>query len=896
MAKYSGSYERIVLGVSQQVPQDRREGQHFEQINMISDPVRGLVRRQGSVFINDSVAPVINPQNMGANESSKYRSYDFVVGNDRYTLIYRVDPQPEGQNYRSQFCYCWDKERNRFLNVVYTDGGDTNEPGVPGPGPNLPDSLVAKLRTNGAASLTNVGRYLYIAVKGHSPEYTTNDLWGSAQNRSLAVFWIRNGGYSKKFKVTLKVKPVAGGPTVELLGEYTTLSASYPGILDTTDIPFSDPEYQKKINDRTNEYNSQVTQWIGIAAADIDPVNIATKLMESLEDARDAASITPSELTFEMSNSSVGIKGTDYLIEELSVSDSGDETFIRGAANIVSNVDKLTAEHYPGKIVKIQPKREDASDSYYVKALPRVPNPAENGLTEVSWVQAAGTEVKIGSTFVFATVEGDTLYLSGHAEALRLTAGLGEPVPDFDLSSVGDLITSPVPYFLGRKIDFLGNFQDRLIIGSGSTLLFSRPGRYLNFFRQDTLSVLDDDPIEIYPTGSEDDTIRASVMFQKAMILFGDRKQYVLSGSQALTPKNAIMPIVGAHEDAVDAHPVASGNFIFHTKWRNGITSLHQLQGGYVADTPESHEISKQISSYMKGKPLEMLPITTPDTILIRTDKDPTELFVYNYLDTQDATQRVFDSWSKWKWNEQLGYACGMTYDRGDIIVFSFRKRRNADQSQGDDTVHWSIVADKFSLSGEMSDKPYLDSLMKLETVETPSSNTQWHNLNSELSDRYVAFDNTVRERFLGQTWETRQALLDGYPTKVNALWTGIGFDAFVTPTNPYIRDSKAKAIVNGRTVINQFIVSMADTAGVRFEVNPKGGQTVLKGDFNGRQLSRPTAEIGIQPVADEASVPFIVGMENTMFTYTIRSRDWLPLTVVAITWVGQLFSNTRRA
>jgi len=46
MAKVSGSYASVVRGVSEQVPQDRRPGQHFEQVNMISDPVRGLARRQ----------------------------------------------------------------------------------------------------------------------------------------------------------------------------------------------------------------------------------------------------------------------------------------------------------------------------------------------------------------------------------------------------------------------------------------------------------------------------------------------------------------------------------------------------------------------------------------------------------------------------------------------------------------------------------------------------------------------------------------------------------------------------------------------------------------------------------------------------------------------------------
>lgn len=888
MAKYSGSYERVVLGVSQQVPQDRRDGQHFEQINMISDPVRGLVRRKGSEFISEQVVRGSNLQNMGLDEAYKYRNFDFLVGDKRYSLIYRVDKQPNSQNYKTQFCYCWDKENNKFVDVVFNDGGDWN--------PNANDPLLTKLRKNGASSITNVGRYLYIALKNHSPQYTTTNVWGENQNLGTGVVWIRNGGYSKKFKATLKVKRLSDNTVLSIVGEYTTVTASYPGVLDTSDILTTDPDYQKKVNDRTNAYNTAVTQWIGTSSADIQPLNIATKIKEDFESNRDALSIPSSDISFEISNSSIGVSvDTDkYTIEELVTTDSGDETFIRGTANVVSSIDKLTAEHYVGKIVKIKAKRGDDSDAYYMKAEPRVSS--ETGITEVTWVQTAGVVTSIDSCFVFATIENNIMYIAGSASELQSLSGMTDEVPSFESSSAGDLISSPPPYFLGRQIDFLGNFQDRLIIGSGSTLLFSRPGKYLNLFRQDVLSVMDDDPIEIYPTGSEDDTIVASVMFQKSMILFGERKQYTMSGNQALTPKNAIMPIVGAHEDTVDSHPVASGNFIFHTKYRNGISTLHQLQGGYVADTPESYELSKQLSSYFKGKPLEILPITTPDTILIRTNKEPNQLFVYNYLDTQDATQRLFDSWSRWQWDIQLGAMCGITYDRGDIIVFTFRRTWLTNQDPEDDTVHYNIVADKFSMSGDMSDKPYLDSLMKYNNVETPLTNRQWNNNRSEIDNRYVVFDHTVREKLLGQTWETRQLILDSYPTKINSLWCGVSFDSFVTPTNPYIRDNKGKAIVNGRTIISQFIVSLSKTSGVRFEVTPKDMPTIIKGDYNGRELSRNTAELGIQPIVDEVEVPFIVGMENNMFSYTIRARDWLPITVVAITWVGQLFSNTRRA
>lgn len=50
MATFEGIYPSLLDGVSQQTPQERKEGQLGEQINMLSDKVTGLRRRSGVMF------------------------------------------------------------------------------------------------------------------------------------------------------------------------------------------------------------------------------------------------------------------------------------------------------------------------------------------------------------------------------------------------------------------------------------------------------------------------------------------------------------------------------------------------------------------------------------------------------------------------------------------------------------------------------------------------------------------------------------------------------------------------------------------------------------------------------------------------------------------------------
>lgn len=52
MTTRQGTYKTFLQGVSQQIPQEREDGQLGEQINMLSDPVTGLRRRSGVKYYN----------------------------------------------------------------------------------------------------------------------------------------------------------------------------------------------------------------------------------------------------------------------------------------------------------------------------------------------------------------------------------------------------------------------------------------------------------------------------------------------------------------------------------------------------------------------------------------------------------------------------------------------------------------------------------------------------------------------------------------------------------------------------------------------------------------------------------------------------------------------------
>ena len=854
MALVSGSYASVTRGVSEQVPHERRPGQHGEQTNMISDPVRGTARRHGSLCIDSTAfATYSSDYNSTIADIKNFKTFTFFSDGVEHALIARTAAKPAGS--LAPVAFCLNKDIGAFIPVVSATS----------------DAVLDSLVSGGVSALVNTGRFVFIAGHTIVPGAVNTAAWDTDANKRMVALWVRGGAYSRTFTATLKM---ASGATTVI--SYKTKASSYPGVLDTSSILYSDPEYQKKVNDATAAYNTAATQWIGEAAADIQPDNIAQKLLE----AGNAAGVYGTRIGSHV------VFNADQTIVEISIDDGGDGSLLRGVGAEIAMQEAVSTIHYVGKVVRVLPKNIDGSDSYYLKAYPRIDG--TTGWAEVVWRECAGYEVKPTGVFVYGTVESGTLYLAGSAAKLTALTGLANP--DFEPNKVGDSDSAPAPQFIGSKISYLGMFQERMIVGSGATVFMSRPGDYLNFFRTSVLTVQDNDPIELYALGAEDDEIIHGAIHDKSLFLFGRRKQYAIPGRSLITPKsNSIVPM-SAFEDAVSAAPVQTGNLVFYSKPRNSTaarpsSSVYQLQIGVVADSPESFDVSQQLDKYLVGIPVEHAAVTAkPHTLFLRTSMNDYGVYVYRYIDAAAGTERLWDSWSQWKWDVALGECAGITEHNGGLIIFTLRSGL-----VGANKTLW-LVADRYSLDSATSPRQYSDSLVPLASAISG----EWINpTQATWPTAQIAFDDTVPEFLLGTTGDKVANLTEAYPTKLAALWVGLPMPACFQPTAPFMRDRNDRAILDGRLTFSRLEMSLVDSGGCKVVIRDPGGERTAL-NFTGRIVGYSTATIGQQPIVT-TNVSAGVYRETRGACVCINAVTWLPLTVSAMSWRGQFFNNTRR-
>jgi hypothetical protein len=373
-------------------------------------------------------------------------------------------------------------------------------------------------------------------------------------------------------------------------------------------------------------------------------------------------------------------------------------------------------------------------------------------------------------------------------------------------------------------------------------------------------------------------------MYDRDLIIFGDLKQYGITGRSVLSAKSPNITTVSAHEDATSAFPVASGNFVFYGKNADGDagdlrTTMHQLQIGQLLESPVSYEVSQQLDQYIKGKPCQLVAITAPNLILYRTEEMEHDIYTYTYVDSQDGGQRLLDAWSRWVYASVLGRLCGVSSHNGAVLIFTLRE-------VGSNLV---VVCDKQSVNTELGNLPYLDSMRSGASVVEG----EWHDATSQalLS---VAIDSTSDYFLIGTSADKVDEMLDQLEGVADSqLWYGAVSTAYVIPTNPYARDQNGKAILSARLTLNQIKPSVTKTSGLVATVTTVNG-SITTTDFSGRVLGLSSNLIARQP-SPTTQLTVGVGREVRECSYKLESKDWLPLTITAIEWTGQYFNRVRR-
>lgn len=186
----------------------------------------------------------------------------------------------------------------------------------------------------------------------------------------------------------------------------------------------------------------------------------------------------------------------------------------------------------------------------------------------------------------------------------------------------GSLVTNPMPSFVGKTIDDMFFFKNRLGFISKESRVMSQSGQYFNFFRKSCSQLLDEERIDVASNSAGINKVHFATFQDGELILWGDAGQIAVSGTPLLTPKTIGEEPVGAFKTSPDAKPVASGKASYFLTDRKGKTQVSEytttLSSAGTKLSKSALDLTDEIPTYINTPPLRVEAVSEMELIFVQ--------------------------------------------------------------------------------------------------------------------------------------------------------------------------------------------------------------------------------------------------------------------------------------
>ncbi len=220
-----------------------------------------------------------------------------------------------------------------------------------------------------------------------------------------------------------------------------------------------------------------------------------------------------------------------------------------------------------------------------------------------------------------------------------------EPV-DWTDRLVGDNDTNPIPSFIGKKINNMFFYRNRLGLLSNEAVIMSRAGDYFNFFANSSQVVAADDPIDLQATSVRPVSLNYTLSTSVGLIVFGPNEQFLLStDADVLSPTTTKINTISTFEcdPSVDAVAVGTAQaFISKSNLYSKLFVMLNIQKEAAASIDEA---TQNVPEYVPSDIDTMA--SSPAMSIISLGKAGSDT-VYQHRFFLQGENRV-QTWYKWK-------------------------------------------------------------------------------------------------------------------------------------------------------------------------------------------------------------------------------------------------------
>jgi hypothetical protein len=455
---------------------------------------------------------------------------------------------------------------------------------------------------------------------------------------------------------------------------------------------------------------------------------------------------------------------------------------------------------------------------------------------------------------------------------------------------VGDDNSSPIPSFVGQKINDVFYHRGRLGIIAGENVVMSASSDVFNFWRKTVTAVLDTDPIDIGSSFPKVSVFKHAQSYNGDLLLFSEALQARLTGGDMLTPKTAAMKLLGEFSVDTTVKPVSNGSFMYWTAKDNNRTIIREMFLDETGTIQPPLEANSHCPEYLPKNVFKIASSTDLNMLVTVSSDQPTRLYVYKYY--WSGREKPQSSWSYWDLGKQIISAdfvdtdmYVLVQDGSDTRLLKIPCQVNA----VDTDMSFSILLDqRVTLSGGTYDS-LNDRTSYTMPYTVPSSIEAWSGYSA-----------------IGVVQSGRKLLIEGYSgttlrlvgnTVNEKVYAGLPYTFRYRFSPFYIRvdggNGSALVATEGRTQVLRVRLTYARTVYFSVQIGHETRPTVEY------KVNDHLLDDGLFSTSDiypeDGDYSFPVKAENDKCWIDVLNNQAVPSAMVSAEWVGLWYPKSRR-
>ncbi len=475
--------------------------------------------------------------------------------------------------------------------------------------------------------------------------------------------------------------------------------------------------------------------------------------------------------------------------------------------------------------------------------------------------------------FRFCKADGSTYTVSG----TQYTE------PEFASRTVGDETTSPDPTFVGRKINDIFFYRNRLGFLSDENVIFSKAGKFFTFWATTVTTAVDDDMLDVAVSHNKVSILKYAVPFNEQLVLFSDQTQFTLDAEEALTAKTVSINQTTEYEIDDSCKPIGLGQNIYFGISRGSFAGVREYYVTSETEIKDALDTTVNLPRYITGSITGIKGSSAENSLFGFASGERNALFVYKYY--FDANQKALQrSWSKYVFDTNDVLLDGDCIQNFLYIVVkradgTYLEKTNLKTNEVDTGLTFPVLLDrKTVLTGVYSSGtgkttwtlPYQESAAKEVVLGGSWGSTQ-----------------KGRNLFLSSSTNTTVVVDGDYSANPAIVGRKYTFK-YQFPTF-YVREQKSSGnsttVNSGRLQLKNMSVIFGDTGFFEIVLTPLA-RTASTYKFTGQTLGSSTFTLG-QPNLESGTFKLPIQCKNEDTKLVIQSDSFVPCNFLSAEWEG---------